>query len=132
MKLGCAASVGAALLRHGCQLSDTGCGLPDTLDCYSPEVHLLAHGGGAFSGKDPAQGPEEHLLAHSGGAFTGKDPAKVERSAACICWQMAKSVVKVGRAACVRAALCSHFGWTVAPSRARIRPRSRGRSPSLS
>merc|ERR1711904_700497 len=34
--------------------------------------------------------------AHGGGAFSGKDPAKVDRSAAYICRQMAKSVVKSG------------------------------------
>merc|ERR1719272_1802400 len=34
--------------------------------------------------------------AHGGGAFSGKDPTKVERSAAYICRQMAKSVVKSG------------------------------------
>merc|ERR1712056_94627 len=34
--------------------------------------------------------------AHGGGAFSGKDPIKVDRSAAYICRQMAKSVVKGG------------------------------------
>merc|ERR1711879_663124 len=34
--------------------------------------------------------------AHGGGAFSGKDPTKVDRSAAYICWQMAKSIVKSG------------------------------------
>merc|ERR1712045_247736 len=34
--------------------------------------------------------------AHGGGAFYGKDPTKVDRSAAYICRQMAKSVVKSG------------------------------------
>merc|ERR1712046_258404 len=34
--------------------------------------------------------------AHGGGAFSGKDPTKVDRSAACICRQMAKSIVKSG------------------------------------
>merc|ERR1712107_212304 len=38
--------------------------------------------------------------AHGGGAFSGKDPTKVDRSAAYICRQMAKSVVKSG--------LCKH------------------------
>merc|ERR1712213_62283 len=33
---------------------------------------------------------------HGGGAFSGKDPTKVDRSAAYICRQMAKSVVKSG------------------------------------
>merc|ERR1712048_1152433 len=32
--------------------------------------------------------------AHGGGAFSGKDPTKVDRSAAYICRQMAKSIVK--------------------------------------
>merc|ERR1711977_697788 len=36
------------------------------------------------------------LGAHGGGAFSGKDPTKVDRSAAYICRQMAKSVVKSG------------------------------------
>merc|ERR1711972_95431 len=34
--------------------------------------------------------------AHGGGAFSGKDPTKVGRSAAYICRQMAKSIVKSG------------------------------------
>ena len=34
--------------------------------------------------------------AHGGGAFSGKDPTKVDRSAAYICRQMAKSIVKSG------------------------------------
>merc|ERR1712034_165652 len=34
--------------------------------------------------------------AHGGGAFSGKDPTKVDRSAAYTCRQMAKSVVKSG------------------------------------
>merc|ERR1711939_413319 len=34
--------------------------------------------------------------AHGGGAFSGKDPTKVDRSAAYLCRQMAKSVVKSG------------------------------------
>merc|ERR1711924_423702 len=34
--------------------------------------------------------------AHGGGAFSGKDPTKVDRSAAYACRWMAKSVVKVG------------------------------------
>merc|ERR1712119_131719 len=34
--------------------------------------------------------------AHGGGAFSGKDPSKVDRSAASICRQMAKSIVKSG------------------------------------
>merc|ERR1712100_679446 len=34
--------------------------------------------------------------AHGGGAFSGKDPTEVDRSAAYICRQMAKSVVKSG------------------------------------
>merc|ERR1711897_50816 len=36
--------------------------------------------------------------AHGGGAFSGKDPTKVDRSAAYICRQMTKSVVKSGLA----------------------------------
>merc|ERR1711975_185835 len=34
--------------------------------------------------------------AHGGGAFSGKDPTKVDRSAAYYCRQMAKSIVKSG------------------------------------
>merc|ERR1712167_440793 len=34
--------------------------------------------------------------AHGGGAFSGKDPTKVDRSAAYACRQMAKSVVRSG------------------------------------
>merc|ERR1712048_593060 len=34
--------------------------------------------------------------AHGGGAFSGKDPTKVDRSAAYICRQVAKSIVKSG------------------------------------
>eukprot|EP00439_Symbiodinium_sp_Y106_P081287 s2122_g20.t1 len=37
--------------------------------------------------------------AHGGGAFSGKDPTKVDRSAAYICRQMAKSVVNSGLSA---------------------------------
>merc|ERR1711881_592812 len=37
--------------------------------------------------------------AHGGGAFSGKDPTKVDRSAAYICRQVAKSVVKSGLSA---------------------------------
>lgn len=37
--------------------------------------------------------------AHGGGAFSGKDPTKVDRSAAYICRQMAKSIVKSGLSA---------------------------------
>jgi S-adenosylmethionine synthetase len=37
--------------------------------------------------------------AHGGGAFSGKDPTKVDRSAAYVCRQMAKSVVQSGLAA---------------------------------
>merc|ERR1712028_244654 len=36
--------------------------------------------------------------AHGGGAFSGKDPTKVDRSAAYVCRQMAKSVVAAGLA----------------------------------
>jgi S-adenosylmethionine synthetase len=36
--------------------------------------------------------------AHGGGAFSGKDPTKVDRSAAYVCRQMAKSIVKSGLA----------------------------------
>merc|ERR1712183_1041571 len=36
--------------------------------------------------------------AHGGGAFSGKDPTKVDRSAAYICRQMAKSIVTSGLA----------------------------------
>jgi S-adenosylmethionine synthetase len=36
--------------------------------------------------------------AHGGGAFSGKDPTKVDRSAAYICRQMAKTIVKSGLA----------------------------------
>merc|ERR1711871_1898866 len=36
--------------------------------------------------------------AHGGGAFSGKDPTKVDRSAAYICRQMAESIVKSGLA----------------------------------
>merc|ERR1712096_560821 len=36
--------------------------------------------------------------AHGGGAFSGKDPTKVDRSAAYICRQMAKSIVQGGLA----------------------------------
>ena len=35
--------------------------------------------------------------AHGGGAFSGKDLTKMYRSAAEICWQMAKTVVRSGR-----------------------------------
>merc|ERR1711939_1190137 len=46
--------------------------------------------------------------AHGGGAFSGKDPTKVDRSAAYACRQMAKSVVKSGL--CKRALVQLSYG----------------------
>merc|ERR1711904_294922 len=48
--------------------------------------------------------------AHGGGAFSGKDPTKVDRSAAYICRQMAKSVVKSGLCARALVQLSSAIG----------------------
>merc|ERR1712194_652934 len=50
--------------------------------------------------------------AHGGGAFSGKDPTKVDRSAAYICRQMAKSVVKSGL--CKRALVQLSYAIAVA------------------
>jgi len=50
--------------------------------------------------------------AHGGGAFSGKDPTKVDRSAAYICRQMAKSVVKSGL--CSRALVQLSYAIAVA------------------
>merc|ERR1712232_180901 len=50
--------------------------------------------------------------AHGGGAFSGKDPNKVDRSAAYICRQMAKSVVKSGLAKRVLVQLSYAIGVT--------------------
>merc|ERR1712107_545096 len=52
--------------------------------------------------------------AHGGGAFSGKDPTKVDRSAAYICRQMAKSVVKSGL--CKRALVQLSYAIGVAKS----------------
>jgi len=48
--------------------------------------------------------------AHGGGAFSGKDPTKVDRSAAYICRQMAKSAVKSGLASRVLVQLSYAIG----------------------
>merc|ERR1711998_277682 len=48
--------------------------------------------------------------AHGGGAFSGKDPTKVDRSAAYICRQMAKSVVKSGLCKCALVQLSYAIG----------------------
>ena len=50
--------------------------------------------------------------AHGGGAFCGKDPTKVDRSAAYICRQMAKSIVKSGL--CKRALVLLSYAIGVA------------------
>merc|ERR1712056_57858 len=50
--------------------------------------------------------------AHGGGAFSGKDPTKVDRSAAYICRQMAKSAVKSGL--CKRALVQLSYAIAVA------------------
>jgi len=50
--------------------------------------------------------------AHGGGAFSGKDPTKVDRSAAYICRQMAKSLVKAGL--CKRALVQLSYAIAVA------------------
>merc|ERR1711904_164895 len=53
-------------------------------------------GGAGLTGRKIIIDPYGGWGAHGGGAFSGKDPTKVDRSAAYICRQMAKSVVKSG------------------------------------
>ena len=50
--------------------------------------------------------------AHGGGAFSDKDPTKVDRPAACICRQMAKAVVKGGLTTRTSVQLSDAFGVT--------------------
>jgi len=64
--------------------------------------------------------------AHGGGAFSGKDPTKVDRSAAYICRQMAKSVVKSGL--CKRAVVQLSYAIGVASRcRSSWKPTARSR-----
>ena len=56
-----------------------------------------AHGGGAFSGKDPSKVDRSAAYAKvGGGAFSGKDPSKVDRSAAYAARHIAKNLVAAG------------------------------------
>merc|ERR1711985_98467 len=74
---------------------------------YGDHTHLHINPSGKFiiGGPQGDAGPTGRKIiidtyggwgAHGGGAFSGKDPTKVDRSAAYICRQMAKSVVKSG------------------------------------
>merc|ERR1712117_341957 len=77
------------------------------LSLYGDHTHLHINPSGKFIIGDP-QGDSgltgRKIIidtyggwgAHGGGAFSGKDPTKVDRSAAYICGQMAKSLVKSG------------------------------------
>jgi len=77
------------------------------LTLYGPHTHLHINPSGKFiiGGPQGDAGLTGRKIiidtyggwgAHGGGAFSGKDPTKVDRSAAYICRQMAKSVVKSG------------------------------------
>merc|ERR1712087_232107 len=59
---------------------------------FGDHTHLYINPSGKFIIGDTYGG----WGAHGGGAFSGKDPTKVDRSAAYICRQTAKSVVKSG------------------------------------
>merc|ERR1719240_87188 len=61
------------------------------LSLYGPHTHLHINPSGKI-----IIGTYGGWGAHGGGAFSGKDPTKVDRSAAYVCRQMAKSVVKSG------------------------------------
>merc|ERR1712100_627792 len=63
----------------------------NALTLYGDHTHLHINPSGKF-----IIGTYGGWGAHGGGAFSGKDPTKVDRSAAYICRQMAKSVVKSG------------------------------------
>merc|ERR1712054_233818 len=77
------------------------------LTLFGSHTHLYINPSGKFMGGGP-QGDagltgRKIIIdtyggwgAHGGGAFSGKDPTKVDRSAAYICRQMAKSIVKSG------------------------------------
>jgi len=64
------------------------------LTLYGEHTHNYINPSGKFIIGGP-QG-DAGWGAHGGGAFSGKDPTKVDRSAAYVCRQMAKSIVKSG------------------------------------
>merc|ERR1711883_52076 len=77
------------------------------LSLYGEHTHLHLNPSGKFiiGGPQGDAGLTGHKIiidtyggwgAHGGGAFSGKDPTKVDRSAAYICRQMAKSIVQSG------------------------------------
>merc|ERR1711897_100240 len=77
------------------------------LSLFGDHTHLYINPSGKFviggpqgdaglTGRKIIIGPYGGWGAHGGGAFSGKDPTKVDRSAAYVCRQMAKSVVKSG------------------------------------
>merc|ERR1712083_740753 len=79
----------------------------EAITLYGDHTHLHINPSGKFiiggpqgdaglTGRKIIIDPYGGWGAHGGGAFSGKDPTKVDRSAAYICRQMAKSVVKSG------------------------------------
>merc|ERR1711988_429710 len=73
------------------------------LTLYGEHTHLHLNPSGKFiiggpQGDAGLTGRKIIIDTYGGGAFSGKDPTKVDRSAAYICRQMAKSVVKGGLA----------------------------------
>merc|ERR1712045_518972 len=77
------------------------------LTLYGDHTHLHINPSGKFiiggpqgdaglTGRKIIIDPYGGWGAHGGGAFSGKDPTKVDRAAAYVCRQMAKSVVKSG------------------------------------
>merc|ERR1711879_1082664 len=74
------------------------------LTLFGDHTHLHINPSGKFiiggpQGDAGLTGRKIIIDTHGGGAFSGKDPTKVDRSAAYICRQMAKSVVKSGLSA---------------------------------
>merc|ERR1711957_678166 len=71
------------------------------LTLYGAHTHNHINPSGKFiiggpQGDAGLTGRKIIIDAHGGGAFSGKDPTKVDRSAAYICRQMAKSIVQSG------------------------------------
>merc|ERR1712003_476272 len=71
----------------------------DTLYHLNPSGRFVIggpHGDAGLTGRKIIIDTYGGWGAHGGGAFSGKDPTKVDRSAAYLCRQMAKSIVKSG------------------------------------
>ena len=118
------------------------------LTLYGDHTHLYISPSGKFTIGGP-QGdaglPGRKIIldtyaggeAHGGGGFSGKDPTEVDRSAAYVCLQRAKSIVGRGHASgpwcssltlSVWISLCRSLWRPTAPSAATPRPKT---SPRL-